>query len=45
MLKDSRIVYGGGASEISCALTLNSWADTVNNKKIFYYLNLIFILV
>jgi chaperonin GroEL (HSP60 family) len=35
MLKDSRIVYGGGAAEISCALTLSSWADTVKNFILF----------
>lgn len=29
LVKDSRIVYGGGASEISCALAVNEAADKV----------------
>jgi hypothetical protein len=41
MLKDSRIVYGGGASEISCALTLLAWADTVLNLKFYFNFNLL----
>lgn len=30
MIKDPRIVYGGGASEISNSLLLNSWADSIS---------------
>ena len=32
MLRDPRIVYGGGAAEIACSLTVSAWADSV--KKI-----------
>lgn len=30
LIKDSRVVYGGGAAEISCSLALSSYADTVH---------------
>ena len=36
MLRDPRIVYGGGAAEISCSLTVSGWADSVK-KIIFNY--------
>ena len=29
MIKDPRIVYGGGASETACSLSVSTWADTV----------------
>lgn len=29
LVKDNRIVYGGGASEIACALAVNEAADKV----------------
>ncbi len=30
LVRDNRIVYGGGASEISCALTVGREADKVS---------------
>ena len=30
LVRDNRIVYGGGAAEISCALTVGKEADKVN---------------
>lgn len=30
MIRDNKIVYGGGASEISCSLALNQMADTIS---------------
>jgi T-complex protein 1 subunit epsilon len=35
MIRDSRIIYGGGAAEISCSLAVAAIADTVNS----FYLN------
>ena len=32
LVRDSRVVYGGGAAEISCALAVSQEADKVNNK-------------
>jgi T-complex protein 1 subunit epsilon len=32
MIKDPRIIYGGGAAEVACSLAVANWADTVNNK-------------
>jgi T-complex protein 1 subunit epsilon len=29
MIRDSRIIYGGGAAEIACSLAVSTWADTV----------------
>jgi T-complex protein 1 subunit epsilon len=29
LIKDNRIVYGGGSAEISCSLAVNKYADTV----------------
>ena len=29
LIKDNRIVYGGGSAEISCSLKVNEVADTV----------------
>jgi T-complex protein 1 subunit epsilon len=29
MIRDPRIIYGGGAAEIACSLAVSSWADTV----------------
>jgi T-complex protein 1 subunit epsilon len=29
LIKDNRIVYGGGSAEISCSLAVSSYADTV----------------
>jgi T-complex protein 1 subunit epsilon len=31
MIRDPRIVYGGGAAEISCSLAVSSWADTISS--------------
>lgn len=33
LIRDNRIVYGGGASEISCALAVNQAADKVRRTK------------
>lgn len=33
LVRDNRIVYGGGASEISCALAVNEAADKVQFKQ------------
>ena len=33
LVRDNRIVYGGGAAEISCALTVGKEADKV--KKLY----------
>jgi T-complex protein 1 subunit epsilon len=33
MIRDPRIIYGGGAAEIACSLAVSTWADTV----IHYY--------
>jgi T-complex protein 1 subunit epsilon len=33
MIKDPKIVYGGGASEISNSLVLNAWADTISSTE------------
>jgi T-complex protein 1 subunit epsilon len=43
MIRDSRIVYGGGAAEIACSLAVSSWADTVKYLiiKLIRYLQLI----
>lgn len=30
LIRDSRVVYGGGAAEISCSLALSSYADAVH---------------
>lgn len=38
-MKDNRIVYGGGASEIACALAVNLAAD-----KVFLPLSVLYIL-
>lgn len=32
LVRDHRIVYGGGASEISCALAVNEAADKVQSQ-------------
>jgi T-complex protein 1 subunit epsilon len=29
LIKDNRVVYGGGSSEISCSLAVSAFADTV----------------
>lgn len=29
MIRDPRIIYGGGAVEVACSLAVSSWADTV----------------
>jgi len=31
MIRDPRIVYGGGASEIACSLAVSAWADTISS--------------
>ena len=31
LIKDNRIVYGGGSSEISCAIAVSAYADTVDS--------------
>jgi T-complex protein 1 subunit epsilon len=33
MLKDPRIVYGGGASEVSSSLVLNAYADSISSTE------------
>lgn len=33
LVKDNRVVYGGGASEIACALAVNEAADKVRLSK------------
>lgn len=33
MIKDPKIVYGGGASEISSSLVLNAWADQISTTE------------
>ena len=33
LVRDNRIVYGGGAAEISCALTVGKEADKVNDES------------
>ena len=33
MIKDPKIVYGGGASEISSSLVLNAWADQISSTE------------
>ena len=30
LIKDNRIVYGGGSAEISCAIAVSAYADTVD---------------
>ena len=32
LVRDNRIVYGGGAAEISCALTVGKEADKVTSS-------------
>lgn len=40
MIRDPRIIYGGGASEIACSLAVANWADTVNiNINLLDFLN------
>lgn len=40
MIRDSRIVYGGGAAEIACSLAVAGLADTVSFKEYnFIYFN------
>lgn len=34
LVKDNRVVYGGGASEIACALAVNQAADKVMGQNI-----------
>ena len=29
LIKDNRVVYGGGSSEIACSLAVSAFADTV----------------
>jgi len=33
MIRDSRIVYGGGACEIACSLAISGWADTISTTE------------
>jgi T-complex protein 1 subunit epsilon len=33
MIRDSRIVYGGGAAEIACSLAVAGMADTINTTE------------
>lgn len=33
LVRDNRVVYGGGASEIACALAVNQAADKVRNFR------------
>lgn len=33
LIKDNRIVYGGGSAEIACALSVNEYADTVTGVE------------
>lgn len=33
LVRDNRVVYGGGASEIACALAVNQAADKVRCQK------------
>lgn len=33
LVRDNRVVYGGGASEIACALAVNQAADKVRNLE------------
>ena len=33
MIRDSRIVYGGGAAEIACSLALSGWADSISTTE------------
>jgi len=33
MIRDSRIVYGGGAAEIACSLALTGWADSISTTE------------
>ena len=32
LVRDSRVVYGGGACEIACAIAVNKAADMVRNS-------------
>lgn len=34
LVRDNRIVYGGGASEIACSLAVNEAADKVRLKSV-----------
>ena len=42
LVRDNRIVYGGGAAEVSCALTVGKEADKVNLESdiLEFYLSL-----
>lgn len=33
LIRDNRIVYGGGASEIACSLHIAAVADTVSSSE------------
>jgi T-complex protein 1 subunit epsilon len=35
LVRDNRIVYGGGAAEISCALTVGKEADKVTGDRCY----------
>ena len=35
LVRDSRIVYGGGASEISCSLAVSKEADKVSYLEVY----------
>lgn len=39
MIKDPRIIYGGGAAETACSLAVANWADTVNYNLILDFIN------
>lgn len=36
LVRDNRIVYGGGAAEISCALAVSEAADKVRKEQITF---------
>ena len=33
MIRDNKIIYGGGAAEIACSLSLNNIADSINSTE------------
>ena len=33
MIRDNRIIYGGGAAEIACSLSLANMADTISTTE------------
>ena len=41
LIKDNRVVYGGGSAEISCAIAVSAYADTVDTIEQYVMISLV----